>query len=58
MGYEGMCVCEGAKVLATYSTCVDDCRIFGDVLTRDAWTCEKTFRYGGRVCRTLRSLTR
>ena len=36
MGYEGMCVYGGAKVLATCNTCVDDCRIFRDVLMCDA----------------------
>ena len=53
MGYEGMCVCRCAKVLATCNTCV---RIFGDVLMRDAWTCDKTFGDGGHVCRTFQSL--
>ena len=55
MGYEGMCVCRGAKVLATCSACVDDCRIFRDVLMRDAWTHDKTFGDGGCVCRTFQS---
>ena len=41
MGYKGMCVCICVKVLVTHSACLDDCRIFRDVLMRDVWTRDK-----------------